>query len=187
MNQKSIFQFNTKNVVAIGIGAALYGFLGFFGFPIAPETWVKPAVAFLVIFGAMFGPVVGFLIGFIGHTITDLIIGGGVWWGWVLGSAIMGLFMGLIFMSKDFSVKDGSYSGKHVWLLLLYGILGIVVGMGEATLFDIFLMNEPFQKMMVQFGTSIVANVLVLVVLGLTIVLGILQVNKKNSNLTVDK
>ena len=88
MNQKSIFNFSTLVVVAIGIGAALYGFLGFFGFTVGPATWIKPAVAFLTIFGALFGPVIGFLIGFIGHVITDLMSGGGVWWGWALGSVV---------------------------------------------------------------------------------------------------
>lgn len=185
MNQKSVFDFSTLIVVAIGIGAALYGFLGIFGFPVTPNTWVKPAVAFLTIFGALFGPVVGFLIGLIGHIITDLINGGVVWWGWALGSAIMGLFMGFIYMAKGFSLKDGKYTRSHIVYLIVYGILGIVLGMGEATLFDIFLMGETVDKMMWQFGGAIIANVGVLVVLGLPVVLIILAINKSKSNLTV--
>ena len=41
---------STKLVVAIGIGAALYGILGLWGFSIAPNTFIKPALAILTVF-----------------------------------------------------------------------------------------------------------------------------------------
>lgn len=72
---------STKLVVAIGIGAALYGILGLWGFSIAPNTFIKPALAILTVFGALFGAVAGLLIGLIGHTVTDTIAGWGIWWG----------------------------------------------------------------------------------------------------------
>ncbi len=188
MNQKkSIFNFSTLVVVAIGIGAALYGFLGFFGFTVGPQTWVKPAVAFLTIFGALFGPIVGLLIGLIGHIITDLIAGGVVWWGWAIGSALIGLFSGFVFMSKDFNVKAGLYTKKHIYQILIFGVLGCIVGIGEATIFDVFLMGEPVDKMAVQFWGAVLANIATVAVLGLPIVLAILRVNKKSSNLTIEK
>ena len=40
---------STKLVVAIGIGAALYGILGLWGFSIAPNTFIKPALAILTV------------------------------------------------------------------------------------------------------------------------------------------
>ena len=85
---------STKLVVAIGIGAALYGILGLWGFSIAPNTFIKPALAILTIFGALFGPVAGLLIGLIGHTVTDTIAGWGIWWGWVLVPALSALQWG---------------------------------------------------------------------------------------------
>lgn len=72
---------STKLVVAIGIGSAIYGVLGLWGFSIAPNTFIKPALALLTIFGAIFGPIAALLIGLIGHTITDAIAGWGIWWG----------------------------------------------------------------------------------------------------------
>ena len=40
---------STKLVVAIGIGSALYGILGLWGFTIAPNTFIKPALAILTV------------------------------------------------------------------------------------------------------------------------------------------
>lgn len=40
---------STKLVVAIGIGSALYGILGLWGFSIAPNTFIKPALAILTV------------------------------------------------------------------------------------------------------------------------------------------
>ncbi|MGR5862830.1 ECF transporter S component [Bacillus pacificus] len=47
---------STKLVVAIGIGAALYGILGLWDFLLHPIHLLKPALAILTIFGALFGP-----------------------------------------------------------------------------------------------------------------------------------
>ena len=44
---------STKLVVAIGIGAALYGILGLWGFSIAPNTFIKPALAILTVLGVI--------------------------------------------------------------------------------------------------------------------------------------
>lgn len=184
---KSVFKFDARTVVAIGVGAALYGVLGNFSFTIAPNTYVKPALALLTIFGAMFGPVVGFLTGFIGHAITDMVAGWGIWWGWVAYSGIMGLFMGLIYTYRDFSVKNGVSHKGHVFYMGLMGIVGILVGALFAGAFDIFLMNEPADKMYIQMGAAVLANVLVLVVLGIPAVHGLTQINKKNSNLKLDQ
>ena len=73
---------STKLVVAIGIGAALYGILGLWGFSIAPNTFIKPALAILTVLEHYFS-VAGLLIGLIGHTVTDTIAG------WGFGGAVI--------------------------------------------------------------------------------------------------
>ena len=98
-----MIKIDTKTIVTIGVAAALYGALGFVGIPVGPNTQLKPAIALLAIFSALFGPLVGFSMGFIGHMLTDMIAGWGIWWGWVASSGIMGLFMGLVFKCKKFS------------------------------------------------------------------------------------
>ncbi len=88
---------SAKTVVVIAIGAALYGIGGLpmFGIPVFANTTLKPAMAVLALFSVLFGPLVGFLVGFIGHWVTDLFAGWGVWLTWVLGSGIVGLIIGL--------------------------------------------------------------------------------------------
>jgi energy-coupling factor transport system substrate-specific component len=98
---------STKDVVAIGIGAALFAAVSFLSIPIGPNTSFRIAIALLVIFGAIYGPIVGFLVGFIGHALNDALMYGSVWWSWVFMSAMIGLFAGFIFLNKSFSVKTG--------------------------------------------------------------------------------
>lgn len=185
--KKSIFEFDTKTVVTIGIGAALYGVLGLFGFPIAPNTNIKPAVALLSIFAALFGPVVGFLVGFIGHALTDMIAGWGIWWGWVLSSAIMGLFMGLVYNYKEFSVKNGIATKRHYIYMIFTGTIGIIIAFVFAGAFDVMFMSEPANKIVIQVVGAIVSNLIVFLALGIPAILGLVNVNKKNSNLELDK
>lgn len=187
MAKKQIFKFDTKTVVTIGIAGALYGVLGFVGFPIGPNTYIKPAVALLTIFGALFGPLVGFLAGFIGHAITDMMAGWGIWWGWVMSSALMGLFMGLVYTYSDFSVKDGVANKKHVAYMVVTGLIGIVIAFIFAGGFDVMVMGEPYDKIKIQVIGSIISNLLVFFVLGIPAVLGFAKINKKNSNLSIDK
>ena len=97
--------FSAKTVVVIAIGAALYGIGGLpmFGVPVFANTTLKPAMAVLALFSVLFGPIVGFLVGFIGHWVTDLFAGWGVWLTWVLGSGIVGMVIGLFPMTVSYT------------------------------------------------------------------------------------
>lgn len=186
--KQSIFDFNTKTVVAIGIGAALYGLLSTVTIPVVPQTGLRPAIAILTIFGAMFGPIVGFLSGAIGHIITDLTWGGGtIWWTWVLGSAISGFGMGIVYLNSSFNIKEGRSSKGSIASLAIIGSLALAVGFGVSSILDVYLFGEPADKMWVQFTASTLANVGVHLVLGLLAVLALLQMNRHNSNLRVQK
>ncbi|MBK7449076.1 MAG: ECF transporter S component [Anaerolineales bacterium] len=84
MNDKSTWEFGTRQVVYGAIGAALYGVLSwasnFVPLPAAGNVTFRPAVAVLIFFGTAYGPWVGFLAGFIGNTLGDAISG----WGFLL-------------------------------------------------------------------------------------------------------
>lgn len=185
--QKKVFDLSTKTIVTIGIGAALYGALGFVGIPIGPNTNLKPAIAILAIFAAMFGPVVGFLVGFIGHLLTDMIAGWGIWWGWVASSGIMGGFMGLVWLYKGFSVKDGIVNKGHMVYFTIMSIVGILASLLFAIGVDVFLMGEPANKVLVQIIGAFIANTAVVVALGIPVILGLAKKNKNNNNLKLDK
>ncbi|EES74716.1 hypothetical protein POTG_00996 [Paenibacillus sp. oral taxon 786 str. D14] len=183
----SLWKWSTRTVVTIGIGAALYGATSWIGIPIAPDTQLRPAIALLAIFGALFGPVVGFIAGFIGHVINDLITNGTVWWGWALGSGITAAFMGLIYLAKDFNAQEGQMKKNHVAWFVVYGIVGIFVSLAFSGYFDIFVMGEPNDKILVQVISAGLANLAVFLILGLPAVLAYVRRNRSNSNLSVDR
>jgi energy-coupling factor transport system substrate-specific component len=179
--------FTTRTVVAIGIGAALYGILGLWGFAIAPNTYIKPAIALLVIFGALFGPVTGLLVGLLGHTLTDAIAGYGIWWGWVISSGITGLFSGFIINKKGFSIKNGQFTKSHIGFFIAASVSGILLGLIFAGLFDIFIMGEPSDKIFIQVGGAFIANLLVFFVIALPALTAIAKANKRSTDLKVEQ
>ncbi|MEN1936274.1 ECF-type riboflavin transporter substrate-binding protein [Paenibacillus sp. 102] len=178
---------STKLVVAIGIGSAIYGVLGLWGLSIAPNTFIKPALAILTIFGAIFGPFAGLLIGLIGHTVTDIIAGWGIWWGWVLSSGIIGFTMGLVQKRASFSVKNGIFHNRDISYFAVTGLIGIVIAIIFAGAFDIIVMGEPLDKIIIQVFGATIADVLVFLILGLPITLGLAKANKKHTHLKIEK
>ncbi|UHA75632.1 ECF-type riboflavin transporter substrate-binding protein [Paenibacillus sp. 481] len=186
--KSSTFSFSTKMVVAIGIGAALYGLIGNLSLPLVPQTGLRVSVAILTIFGALFGPVVGFLIGAIGHIITDLTWGGGqIWWSWVLGSGLAGLSMGLVFLASSFNVSEGAAKKSNLIALGVIGSLGLAISYGISSVLDVYLFGEPAAKMWLQWAVSSIANIVVHLVLGVSAVAGLIHVNRRSSNLRVQK
>ncbi|HBH7856890.1 TPA: ECF-type riboflavin transporter substrate-binding protein, partial [Vibrio parahaemolyticus] len=123
---------SAKTVVVIAIGAALYGIGGLpmFGIPVFANTTLKPAMAVLALFSVLFGPLVGFLVGFIGHWVTDLFAGWGVWLTWVLGSGIVGLIIGLFPSLTRYRLEKGDFNMKDFALFVVLALLGNVFGYG---------------------------------------------------------
>ncbi len=178
---------STRDVVAIGIGAALYGALSVIAIPIGPNTSFRIAVALLVIFGALFGPVVGFLVGFIGHALNDALMYGSVWWSWVFLSALLGLCGGLVKFDSHFDVLAGKIAKRHYLQLYLYSLLGIVIGSVVAFAGDVFLYGEPAKKVWLQIILAGVSNFIVLAVIGIPVVIALAKMRSKNSNLQLSE
>ncbi|WMT40726.1 ECF-type riboflavin transporter substrate-binding protein [Paenibacillus sp. D2_2] len=183
----SIWKWNTRTVVTIGVGTALYGATSWIGIPITVDTQIRPAIALLAILGALFGPIVGFIAGFLGHVINDFITYGTVWWGWALGSGITAAFMGLIYLVKGFNPMDGEVKKKHFVQFFIYGVLGIFISLLFSFLFDIYVMGEPNDKMVIQTVAAGTANLAVFIVLGLPAVWAFAKRNRNNTNLSVDR
>jgi len=138
MNDKSTWEFGTRQVVYGAIGAALYGVLSWatniFPLPAAGNVTFRPAVAVLIFFGAAYGPWVGLLAGFIGNTLGDAITGWGFYWNWSLGNGLMGLVAGMA-MAKisDFRARGDIMKG------VAWGLIGIAVGMLFASVTEKFI------------------------------------------------
>ena len=90
-------KFSVRTIVAIGIGAALFFVLGrFVAIPSpVPNTNISTQYGLLAFLSVVYGPVAGALIGLIGHALIDFSYGWGVWWSWVIASAVFGLLVGI--------------------------------------------------------------------------------------------
>ncbi|MFC3928204.1 ECF-type riboflavin transporter substrate-binding protein [Streptococcus caprae] len=126
---------STKNVVAIGIGAALFILIGMINIPIFGNTSIQLQYAVQALFSVIFGPVVGFFMGFIGHALKDAIQYGGVAWAWVLASGLVGLGIGAF--RRFYDATKGSLSAKElvffnfVQIVTLFVAHGLVCPMGD--------------------------------------------------------
>lgn len=112
MNKK----FGIKDVVAIGIGTALFIVLTNVQAPLGfiPNTSLQSRVAVLTFFSAIFGPIVGGVIGLVGHALGDALFYGSIWWSWVFPEAVFAIAVG-IFAAK-YKVKEGGFGKKEIIL-----------------------------------------------------------------------
>ncbi|MDH5930010.1 ECF-type riboflavin transporter substrate-binding protein [Vibrio splendidus] len=178
--------FSAKTVVVIAIGAALYGIGGLpmFGVPVFANTTLKPAMAVLALFSVLFGPIVGFLVGFIGHWVTDLFAGWGVWLTWVLGSGIVGMVIGLFPMMTKNRLQQGELPMKDFVLFVVLALAGNVVGYGSSAFLDTILYAEPFTKVFTQLSIIAAGNTVLIAVVGFLILKSVAKRNKQSRNLT---
>ncbi|ANP77765.1 energy-coupling factor transport system substrate-specific component [Vibrio crassostreae] len=178
--------FSAKTVVVIAIGAALYGIGGLpmFGVPVFANTTLKPAMAVLALFSVLFGPIVGFLVGFIGHWVTDLFAGWGVWLTWVLGSGIVGMVIGLFPMMTKNRLQQGELPMKDFVLFVILALAGNVVGYGCSAFLDTILYAEPFTKVFTQLSIIAAGNTVLIAVVGFLILKSVAKRNKQSRNLT---
>ena len=102
--------------------------------PSAGNVSFRPAVAIPLFFGIAFGPIVGFIAGFLGNIISDLISGYGFWVWWDIGNGLMGLVAGLMAFSFTSFKERGTLLKAE-----LYVVLGVVVGMGVASLSEMWV------------------------------------------------
>jgi uncharacterized membrane protein len=104
--QNAAWTVGTREVVYMGIGAALYGVISWifngtvFAVPSVSQVAVRPGIAIPVLFGYLFGPVVGFFTGLVGNTIGDL-LSGWVSPQWSFGNGLIGLIAGMVFLFGD--------------------------------------------------------------------------------------
>ncbi len=185
--EKYVFSFSTKMVVTVSIGAALYGVTSLVGIPIGPNTQIRPSIAILTLFSVYFGPVVGFLVGFIGHILTDMLAGWGMWLHWELVSGIFGFAAGLVFLFPGFNIKCGLYNKFHIIFLALMGVVGFLLGYALSGITDIILMGEPPSKVFFQVTVIFATNSFVFLFFSIPIVISFLFANRKNSSLEVEK
>ena len=152
--------------VAIGIGAALFFVLGrFVAIPSpVPNTNISLQYGLLAFMAALFGPLAGALIAFIGHALIDFSYGWGVWWSWVIASAVAGLIMGL--GTKKISIEK-SFGKKEICVFNITQVVAHLIAWGVvAPLLDILIYSEPANKVFLQGLVGGIANIVTTAIVG---------------------
>lgn len=175
-------------VVAIGIGAALFFVLGrFVAIPSpVPNTNISIQYGLLAFMAALFGPVAGALIGLIGHALIDFSYGWGIWWSWVIASAVFGGLMG--FAARKVKLADGEFGKKDVISFLIAVVIGHAVAWFViAPVLDIVMYAEPANKVFVQGLVAGVANIVTTGIVGTLLCAAYAAARPKKGSLKEEK
>lgn len=159
-------KFSVKTIVAIGIGTAIFFLLArFVSIPVFANTTITFQYAVLGFFAAIFGPIAGLLIGLIGHSLTDLAFGYGLWWSWIIVSAIIGFLSG--FLLKGIDVDSGEFGQKGMIRFIVGSLIIHLVGWGLiAPLLDILIYAEPAGKVFTQGLIAGASNIVTTAIVG---------------------
>ena len=144
-------KFSVKTIVAIGIGAALFFVLGrFVAIPSpVPNTNISTQYGLLAFLSVVYGPVAGALIGLIGHALIDFSYGWGIWWSWVIASAVFGLLTGL--GVKTLKLEEGEIGKKGLVKFNILQFVSHIICWGVvAPILDIVMYSEPLDKLFAQ-------------------------------------
>ena len=152
--------------VAIGIGAALFYVLGrYVAIPSpVPNTNISLQYGLLAFMAALFGPLAGALIAFIGHALIDFSYGWGVWWSWVIASAVAGLIMGVL--TKKISLEKSFGKKQIITFNVSQVIAHLVAWVVVAPVLDILIYAEPANKVFVQGLVGGLANIVTTAIVG---------------------
>lgn len=178
-------KFSVKTIVAIGIGAALFFVLGrFVAIPSpVPNTSISVQYGLLAFLSVVYGPIAGALVGFIGHTLIDFSYGWGVWWSWVIASAVFGLLVGL--GAKLLKMKE---TEMGLMGLLKFNIVQIVSHVicwgGVAPALDILIYKEPLDKLFAQGLVAGTSNAVTTAIVGSLLCIAYAATKTKAGSLT---
>lgn len=178
-------KFGVKEVVAIGIGTALFIVLTNVQIPVGfiPNTALQTRAAVLAFFSAIFGPIVGAAVGFLGHALGDALLYGSVWWSWVIPEAVFGAILGAF--ATKYKIKEGGFGGKEI---ALYNIVQVIANALAwilcAPVLDIVIYAEPANKVFTQGATACVLNIVVDAILGTLLLVAYSKVGAKSGSLS---
>ncbi len=175
---------SVKTIVAIGIGAALFFVLGrFVAIPSpVPNTNISVQYGLLGFMAISFGPIVGALIGFIGHALIDLSFGWGIWWSWVIASAVFGFMVGCF--KPLFKINEGEFGTKGIGRFNIIQVSGHAVSwVIVAPLLDMLMYQEPVSKVFLQGLSGGLANAITTAIVGTLVCIGYAAAKPKKGSL----
>lgn len=174
-------------VVAIGIGAALFFVLGrFVAIPTpVPNTSISIQYAILAVFAVLYGPLVGALAGFIGHVLIDA-TGYGIWVSWELASGVFGLVVGLMMLRH--AIGEGEFTGRTtVRFVLAVVVANALAWLVVAPLGDVLVYAEPAAKVFTQGALAFIANSLTAGILGAIVLAVYARTRTRTGSLSLEQ
>jgi len=179
---------NTKTIVAIAIGAALFGVLmNYGGIPVYTNTRLTTAMIIPVIVGGMFGPVPAFISCCVGNIIADLIGGWGLWFDWSVGNGVLGFIVGLLPLYGA-RINEGIFKPVHAVIYAIVCILGNALAFGVVTpLLTLAFYGGELTITFAQAWAATISNVGILVVLGIPILYALARRNARSANLVMEE
>lgn len=178
---------NTKTIVGVAIGAALFGVLMNFGsIKVFTNTNLTTAMLVPVIVGGMFGPLPAMVATGVGNVIADLIGGWGLWFDWSIGNAILGLCVGALPLYGA-KIEEGVFTVKHMIIYAICCVVGNTVAFSIITpIFSTLLYQSELTITFAQAGVSIVSNCAVLLIVGIPLLKLLAARNARNNNLSAE-
>ena len=186
---KQIFNqtMSVKTIVAIGIGTALFFLLArFASIPVFANTTLTFQYALLAFFAVLFGPVAGLLIGLVGHILTDISFGWGLWWSWIIVSGIIGCGFG--FIMHGVNVDEGEFiSRKAIIRFVVFTTIVHLIAWGAiAPVLDILIYAQPANRVFTQGLIAFVGNAVTTAIVGTLLILAYSKAIPKTGSLKRD-
>ncbi|MDR1096416.1 MAG: ECF-type riboflavin transporter substrate-binding protein [Spirochaetaceae bacterium] len=163
-------KWSTKTLVAVAIGAALFGVLMAYGsIPIFTNTQLTSAMIVPVVVGGLFGPLPAFVTLLLGNILADTIGGWGYWFDWSIGNGVLGFFIGTLPLYGA-RIDEGVFKARHAVIYTIIAILGNAAAFGLVTpLLTSWFYAADVEITFLQAFASGVSNTVVLVVAGIPI------------------
>lgn len=164
-------KWDTKTIVTVGIGAALFGVLmNYGGIPVFTNTSLTTAMIVPVVVGAMYGPLPAAVACGVGNVIADLIGGWGIYPAWAIANAVAGCFIGALPLYGA-RITEGKFDVKHLVWYIVCVVVGNAVAFGfVAQAFTVILEGGDMNVSLIQGVYASVGNILVELVIGLPVI-----------------
>ncbi|MDR2784349.1 MAG: ECF-type riboflavin transporter substrate-binding protein [Treponema sp.] len=165
-------KWNTRTLVAVAVGAALFGVLMVYGsIPVFTNTQLTSAMIIPVVVGGLFGPLPAFVTLLIGNVLADTIGGWGYWFDWSVGNGILGFFIGTLPLYGA-RIDEGVFKARHAVIYAVLAVLGNAIAFGLVTpLLTSLFYAADLEITFLQAFASGLSNTLVLVIVGIPILI----------------
>lgn len=178
-------KWDTKTIVGVAIGAALFGVLmNFGGIRIFSNTSLSTAMVVDVIVGALFGPVPAAVACFCGNVISDLIGGWGFWFDWSIGNAVLAFVVGLLPLYGA-HISEGVFNVKQAVIYAVLVVLGNMLAFGLVTpVLTYYMYAAELTITWAQAAAAVISNASVQIIIGIPLLFALAKRNARSTNLT---